>query len=91
MGQPRKRTKRLSRKVYKTPGARIKTKNSRRKFASARCAICNAKLASTSAGRKYSGTLCHTCTETVIKYRTRVAGGMPLNTVPIKYQSFARR
>ena len=102
MVEPRKRTKSLSKKTYKTPGKNTAKSYVRRKTTSATCSACGKRLQGVNTkksasktrkrpGRAFSGSLCHSCTQTVMKYKARVeTDQMHISRVPVKYQKFLK-
>jgi len=100
MPRPSERTTKR-RKIYKkTTKGKIKKVVKRRITTKAKCAICGKtlqgikttkKLAKTKKrpGRKYSGHLCSTCTQKIIKLQARInEGKMHKKDADIKYQKY---
>ncbi len=103
MVEPRKRSRSLRRIKKRTPKGEVKTFYKRRKSTHASCEICGKKLTGVSTdkklsktqkkpGRKYSGNLCHSCAERVIRLKARIkAGEMKIEEVEPKYRKFVEK
>ncbi len=100
MPRPSERTTKR-RKIYKkTPKGTVKKIVKRRTTTKAKCAICGKTLQGVKTtkglaktkkrpGRKYSGHLCSTCTQKIIKLQTRInEGKMYKKDADIKYQKY---
>jgi ribosomal protein L34E len=96
MSKTSARTKRIIKRVKRTPGNRLSTRYLKKGTEKNRCNACGIVMSSvTSKGPKsgktqtriYGGNLCHSCLETVLKYSARVKSkAMKIEEVPIKYK-----
>jgi ribosomal protein L34E len=95
-----KRSSRMRKIFYRTPGGKTKEKYKRTKSRTSYCRICSRRLqgvdtsrnlskTSKKSGRMFSGELCHRCTGIVLKYRARLKSKeiTPFD-VDIKYMKY---
>ncbi|RLG21910.1 hypothetical protein DRN74_00665 [Candidatus Micrarchaeota archaeon] len=94
MTKPSLRNKRLSKKVRRTPGGKLKSTHKRRKGKYASCKICGARIQGVrldkgklrGSGRVFSKELCHDCSSKVIEYRTMLENkAIEQSEIPMKY------
>lgn len=103
MVEPRKRSTKLRKVSYRSPGGKTKKRYIRRKTTKAFCSICKKRLKGVSTnrkvsktrkrpGRKFSGELCHRCTQHVLKLKSRIENKkIAWFDVDIKFKRFVEQ
>ncbi len=102
MVKPSHRTRSLRRKKVKTPGGKTTERRERRKSTHANCALCKKKLQGIKTdkklpktkkkpGRKFSGELCSSCAEEIVKLQARIDNGsLKKEEVEIRYRKYLK-
>ena len=87
MVEPGKRTNKMRKIFYRTPGGKTKIRYERKKSEKRSCAICGKEIQGKKPGRAYSQQLCHSCLEELIKVKARAKEGQP---VPMKFKPYIK-
>ncbi len=88
MVEPGKRTNKIRKVFYRTPGGKVKIRYKRKKSKKSSCQICGKKLQGKRPGRAYSKNLCHSCLEEFIRVKTRAKEG---TSIPLKFYNLLKR
>ena len=101
MVNPGKRSSTILKKYVRTPGNKTVERYDRKVRTHANCTMCKKKLqgvqtdktskTAKKAGRKYSGQICHTCTQQIIKLQARIsAGQIKITDTDMKYRKYLK-
>jgi len=89
MVRPAYRTTKLRKKTYKTPSGKVKKAYIRRIKGKSTCRICDKNIRQKRKNRPYAKELCHTCTQTIIKLKTRIKNNeIKITDTDIKYKKY---